>query len=77
MNDEIENAENRLKKNCHNLNLSFRKETSRDGNCLFEAVASQLNDLGIKEMSAQEMRQEVIEYLMENRDFEVFMLIIF
>ncbi|VDI16386.1 Hypothetical predicted protein [Mytilus galloprovincialis] len=70
VNDEIQNAENRLKENCHNLNLSFRKETSRDGNCLFEAVASQLSDLGIKEMSAQEMRQEVIEYLMENRDFE-------
>lgn len=72
---EIEDAENRLKENCHDLNLSFRNETPRNGNCLFEAVASQLGDLGIREMTAQDMRQEVIEYLMQNRDFQVLYLL--
>ncbi|CAG2214046.1 OTUD3 [Mytilus edulis] len=68
--DEIEAAENKLKENCRALNLTFRNETPRNGNCLFEAVSSQLRDLGLRERSAEEMRQEVIDYLMENRNFQ-------
>ncbi|VDI59362.1 Hypothetical predicted protein [Mytilus galloprovincialis] len=67
---DAEEAEKRLKENCLNLNLTFRNETPRNGNCFFDAVSSQLKDLGLKERSAEEIRKNVIDYLMENREFQ-------
>ncbi|CAC5399636.1 unnamed protein product [Mytilus coruscus] len=67
---DTEDAEKRLKENCRNLNLTFRNETPRNGNCFFDAVSSQMRDLGLRERSAEEMRQNVIDYLMENREFQ-------
>lgn len=69
-----EEAEKRLKENCRNLNLTFRNETPRDGNCFFDAVSSQLRGLGLREKSAEEIRENVIDYLMENRNFQVLCL---
>ncbi|XP_071123935.1 uncharacterized protein [Mytilus edulis] len=65
-----EEAEKRLKENCRNLNLTLRNETPRDGNCFFDAVSSQLRDHGLRERSAEEIRENVIDYLMENKTFQ-------
>jgi len=61
----------KLKSNCYAVGLAFSDETPRDGNCFFHAVSCQLRRLGLDEKEPLQLRIEVVDYLKENRKFEV------
>ena len=61
----------KLKSNCHAVGLAFSDETPRDGSCFFHAVSSQLGRLGLDEKEPLQLRIEIVDYLKENRKFEV------
>ena len=61
----------KLKSNCHSVGLAFSDETPRDGNCFFHAVSCQLGRLDLDEKEPLQLRIEVVDYLKENRKFEV------
>ena len=60
-----------LKSNCRDVGLTFSDETPKDGNCFFHAVSCQLGRLGLNEKEPLRLRIEVVDYLKENRTFEV------
>lgn len=61
----------KLKSNCYAVGLAFSDETPRDGNCFYHAVSSQLGRLGLDEKEPLQLRIGVVDYLKENRTYEV------
>ncbi|KAL3887952.1 hypothetical protein ACJMK2_000337 [Sinanodonta woodiana] len=61
-----------LETNCLSLGLELHGETPADGNCFFEAVSSQLQRLNyVVQKTPQELRQEVVKFMRNNREIEV------
>ncbi|KAL3889377.1 hypothetical protein ACJMK2_001721, partial [Sinanodonta woodiana] len=57
-----------LEANCLSVGLELHGETPADGNCLFEAVSSQLQRLNcIVQKNPQQLRQEVVAFMRTNR----------
>lgn len=52
-----------LKKNLKRSGLKIRSEILEDANCLFHAVADQLNRLGVKEFDHSSLRELAVETL--------------
>ena len=61
----------RLVENCKSLQLRFRGKTPGNGNCFFEAVASQLQRLGVKNWIDKDLRRCVVQFLENKRVFQV------
>ncbi|KAL3889375.1 hypothetical protein ACJMK2_001719 [Sinanodonta woodiana] len=61
-------SQSTLKANCMSVGLELHGETPADGNCLFEAVSSQLQRLNcIVQKTPQHLRQEVVAFMRTNR----------
>lgn len=52
-----------LEKNVKRSGLKIRSEFPEDGNCLFHALADQLNRLGVKEFDHSSLRELAVETL--------------
>lgn len=52
-----------LEKNVKRSGLKIRSEFPEDGNCLFHALADQLNRLGVKEFDHSSLRERAVETL--------------
>ena len=63
--DEIATAYGALTAAAEELGFSIH-EVPRDGNCLFSAIASQLDSLGVQDVDAHTLRKMVVSYLREN-----------
>ena len=69
---EHHDIEQKLKDNCRKNGYEFHGETPRDGNCFFEAIASQLNRINAeKRYSSKQLRQEITEYILQHPTIEV------
>ncbi|KAL3889488.1 hypothetical protein ACJMK2_001828 [Sinanodonta woodiana] len=61
-----------LEINCQNVGLKFHGETPGNGNCFFEAVSSQLQQLKYPvQISPQQLRQYAVTFLKDNQLLQV------
>ena len=59
--EEQHAIEQRLKENCRENSLEFHGLTPGNGDCFFEAIASQLRRIGAQQSSSLQLRHEVTE----------------
>ena len=70
-NEKQHDTEQRLKENCWENGLEFHGLTPRNGDCFFEAIASQLRRIGAQESSSVQLRHEVTEYIRQHPTYDV------
>ena len=66
-------AEQRLEENCRRAGLRFHGHIPADGNCFFHAVSDQLSLLGLSHQSAAQLRSNVVLYLLNHPQIQVYM----
>ena len=62
-NKEVKENQRRLTERIRSSGLQMRKEIPTDGNCLFHAIADQLERLGEKGMNHSDLRKLSVETL--------------
>ena len=68
---EQHDIEQRLKENCRENGLEFHGLTPGNGDCFFEAIASQLRRIGAQQSSSVQLRHEVMEYIRQHPTYDV------
>ena len=67
--------EQKLKENCSDNGLEYHGNTPGNGDCFFEAIASQLSRIGAAQsgsaISPLQLRVKVSEYIRQNPTYEV------
>ena len=62
-NKEVQENQRRLTEHIRSSGLQMRKEIPNDGNCLFHAIADQLERLGEKGLNHSDLRKLSVETL--------------
>ena len=67
--------EQKLKDNCRDHGLEYLGETPRNGDCFFEAIASQLSRIGVSQsrplLAPLQLRLKVSEYIRQHPTYKV------
>ena len=71
--EEQNGIEQRLKENCTENGLEYHGQTPGNGDCFFEAIASQLRRIGANHSSSALLRKQVAEYIQQHPTYEVSM----
>ena len=61
----------RLEENCRENGLEFQGLTPHHGDCFFDAIASQLRRIGVRQTSSAVLRWKVTEYICNHLTYEV------
>ena len=69
--EEQHGIEKRLKENCIENCLEYHGQTPSNGDCFFEAIASQLERIGAKRHSSALLRKQVTKYILQHPTYEV------
>ena len=69
--EEQHGIEKRLKENCRENGLEYHGQTPGNGDCFFEAIASQLRRIGANHCSSALLRKQVTEYILQHPTYEV------
>ena len=69
--EEPHGNEQRLKENCRENGLEFHGLTPGNGDCFFEAIASQLRRIGAQQSSSVQLRHDVTEYIRQHPTYDV------
>ena len=71
--EEQFHIEQKLKENCTDNGLEYHGDTPRNGDCFFEAIASQLSRIKAQQsaLSPLQLRQKVSEYIWQNPTYDV------
>ena len=69
--EEQHGNEQRLKENCRENSLEFHGLTPGNGDCFFEAIASQLRRIGAQQSSSVQLRHDVTEYIRQHPTYDV------
>jgi hypothetical protein len=67
----IMGAAERLHQNCERVNMSFHGATPRDGNCFYHAVSDQLFLHRLPPRSADQLRNDLASFLVDNPVLQV------
>ena len=67
--------EHKLKENCRDNGLEYLGDTPGNGDCFFEAIASQLSRIGVPQLGpplpALQLRLKISEYIRQHPTYEV------
>ena len=69
--EEQRDIEKKMNENCRESGLEYHGQTPGNGDCFFEAIASQLRRIGAEHSSSAQLRQQVTEYIRQHPTYEI------